>query len=260
MDIPVFFDAPGLAVLSGCTARRADDRRARRRCSSCSRSRRPRCCCSSASRRARSPCPSPSVAAGARPRLERVRRDQLRAVVAQGRERAARQHAAAARLGRPRRPARRRRSTTSGSRSTTRATSSSSSSGTGRLQHVWSTDGTAPGPGPTVVPRARRRPTDGSSPPPASSTWSPTPASSPVGRVLERKVHRGGRGARTWTLRPDRAAVAPAPVDRGHLSRRLGQADHGAQPVLVLGTARRASSRCTSSGPARRSAIPRRSG
>jgi hydrogenase-4 membrane subunit HyfE len=68
-----------------------------------------------------------------------------------------------------------------------------------KVQHVWSTDGTAPGPGPTltpdlVSPDGRLEPASGVEYVVADS------GVSPVGRVLERKIHTGGRGARTWTL------------------------------------------------------------
>ena len=68
-----------------------------------------------------------------------------------------------------------------------------------KLQHVWSTDGSAPGPGRRSCRSSPRR-MEGSSRAQASSTWSPTQASTPAGTVLARKVHRGGRGSRTWTL------------------------------------------------------------
>jgi hypothetical protein len=67
------------------------------------------------------------------------------------------------------------------------------------VQHLWSTDGTAPGPGPTltpdlVSPDGRLEPGSGVEYVIADS------GVSPVGHVVERKVHRGGRGDRTWAL------------------------------------------------------------
>src|SRR4051794_11775236 len=68
-----------------------------------------------------------------------------------------------------------------------------------KLQHVWSTDGTAPGPGPTVVPRLTAP--DGGLEPGAGVEYMVADAGvTPAGTVLARKVHRGGRGLRTWTL------------------------------------------------------------
>jgi len=67
------------------------------------------------------------------------------------------------------------------------------------LLHVWSTDGTAPGPGPTAVPRLLS--TDGRLDPSAGVEYMVADSGvTAVGRVLARKVHHGGRGARTWTL------------------------------------------------------------
>jgi hypothetical protein len=70
-----------------------------------------------------------------------------------------------------------------------------------KVQHVWSTDGTAPGPGPRttlipdlVSPDGRLEPASGVEYMVADS------GVSPIGRVVERKIHTGGRGARTWTL------------------------------------------------------------
>ena len=68
-----------------------------------------------------------------------------------------------------------------------------------KVQHVWSTDGTAPGPGATltpdlVSPDGRLEPASGVEYIVADS------GVSPIGRVLERKIDRGGRGSRTWTL------------------------------------------------------------
>jgi hypothetical protein len=67
------------------------------------------------------------------------------------------------------------------------------------VQHVWSTDGTAPGPGPTVVPTVVAP--DGRLEPGAGVQYMVADYGvSPVGQVLARKIHRGGRGARPWTL------------------------------------------------------------
>jgi hypothetical protein len=67
------------------------------------------------------------------------------------------------------------------------------------VQHVWSTDGTAPGPGPTVVPNVVAP--DGRLEPAAGVEYMVADSGiSPVGRVVARKIHRGGRGARSWTL------------------------------------------------------------
>lgn len=67
------------------------------------------------------------------------------------------------------------------------------------LQHIWSTDGTAPGPGPTLTPDIAA--TDGELAPSAGVDYMVADSGvTPVGRVLERKIHRGGRGVRTWTL------------------------------------------------------------
>jgi hypothetical protein len=67
------------------------------------------------------------------------------------------------------------------------------------VQHVWSVDGTAPGPGPTVVPDVvtpggRLEPSKGVQYMVADA------GISPVGRVIARKIHYGGRGARQWRL------------------------------------------------------------
>ena len=68
-----------------------------------------------------------------------------------------------------------------------------------KLQHVWSTDGTAPGPGPTVVPQLTAP--DGRLEPGAGVDYVVADSGvTPAGTVLAREVHRGGRGARTWTL------------------------------------------------------------
>ena len=67
------------------------------------------------------------------------------------------------------------------------------------VQHVWSTDGTAPGPGPTLIPELVSP--DGRLEPASGVEYMVADSGvSPVGRVLERKIHDGGRGARTWTL------------------------------------------------------------
>lgn len=96
-----------------------------------------------------------------------------------------------------------------------------------RLQHVWSTDGTAPRPGPTVVPQlvspsGRLEPGAGVDYVVADS------GVTPVGRVLERKVHRGGRGVRTWTL------VRVAPPLRLHRSIEGVYPDGWGSPVTAL--------------------------
>ena len=67
------------------------------------------------------------------------------------------------------------------------------------VQHVWSFDGTAPGPGPTVVPEVvtpdgRLEPSQGVQYMVADS------GVSPVGHVIARKLHHGGRGTRLWRL------------------------------------------------------------
>ncbi|MFL6036141.1 MAG: hypothetical protein ACJ74I_13795 [Gaiellaceae bacterium] len=68
-----------------------------------------------------------------------------------------------------------------------------------KLQHVWSTDGSAPGPGPTVVPQLTA--SDGRLEPGAGVEYLVADSGvTPAGAVLERKVHRGGRGSRIWTL------------------------------------------------------------
>ncbi|MFL6014508.1 MAG: hypothetical protein ACJ74P_09525, partial [Gaiellaceae bacterium] len=68
-----------------------------------------------------------------------------------------------------------------------------------KLQHVWSTDGSAPGPGPTVVPQLTA--SDGRLEPGAGVEYLVADSGvTPAGTVLERKVHRGGRGSRIWTL------------------------------------------------------------
>jgi hypothetical protein len=68
-----------------------------------------------------------------------------------------------------------------------------------KLQHVWSTDGTAPGPGRTITPQLTAR--DGRLEPGAGVEYMVADSGvTPVGSVLARKMHRGGRGARTWTL------------------------------------------------------------
>ena len=106
-----------------------------------------------------------------------------------------------------------------------------------KVQHVWSFDGTAPGPGPTVVPEVvapdgRLEPSQG------VQYMVADEGISPVGHVIARKIHRGGRGARLWRLVRDRAAAARQPDRRGDLPRRVGQAEHGAEPVLRPGNGR----------------------
>jgi hypothetical protein len=67
------------------------------------------------------------------------------------------------------------------------------------VQHVWSTDGTAPGPGPTVVPTVVAP--DGRLEPGAGVQYVVADYGiSPVGQVVTSKIHHGGRGARQWTL------------------------------------------------------------
>jgi hypothetical protein len=68
-----------------------------------------------------------------------------------------------------------------------------------KLQHVWSTDGTAPGPGATVVPQLTA--IDGRLEPGTGVEYVVADSGvTPAGTVLARKVHRGGRGTRMWTL------------------------------------------------------------
>jgi len=68
-----------------------------------------------------------------------------------------------------------------------------------RLEHVWTIDDTAPGPGPTVVPQVIAP--DGRLEPAADVDYLVADYGvSPVGRVIARKVHYGGRGAKAWTL------------------------------------------------------------
>jgi hypothetical protein len=68
-----------------------------------------------------------------------------------------------------------------------------------RIQHVWSTDGTAPGPGPSVIPDLAAP--DGRLEPAAGVQYVVADYGiSPVGSVVTTKIHRGGRGARPWTL------------------------------------------------------------
>jgi hypothetical protein len=66
------------------------------------------------------------------------------------------------------------------------------------VKHVWSTDGTAPGPGPTVVPDVladgRLEQSEGVRYVLADS------GISLVGQVVATKIHHGGRGSRAWTL------------------------------------------------------------
>jgi hypothetical protein len=67
----------------------------------------------------------------------------------------------------------------------------------GRVHRVWSTDGSAPGP--RDVPDFVA--TDGQLEPSAGTEYIVADSGiTPVGRVIERKRHFGGRGARTWTL------------------------------------------------------------
>jgi hypothetical protein len=68
------------------------------------------------------------------------------------------------------------------------------------LMHVWSTDGTAPGPGPTVTPSVVSR--DGRLQPGKDVRYLIADSGiSPVGRVIARKIHLGGGLApKPWTL------------------------------------------------------------
>jgi len=67
------------------------------------------------------------------------------------------------------------------------------------LQHIWSTDDTAPGPGPTVVPDVIAR--DGQLRPASGVRYMLADFGiTPVGRVLATKSHFGGGGATPWTL------------------------------------------------------------
>jgi hypothetical protein len=65
---------------------------------------------------------------------------------------------------------------------------------------VWSTDYTAPAPDPdlTLVPSVLSA--DGTLAPSDVDYMVADSGIVPVGRALERKIHRGGRGTRTWTL------------------------------------------------------------
>jgi hypothetical protein len=66
-----------------------------------------------------------------------------------------------------------------------------------RVQRVWSTDGSAPGP--KVVPDFVAP--DGELQPAAGTEYMVADSGiTPVGQVVERKRHFGGRGVRTWTL------------------------------------------------------------
>jgi hypothetical protein len=67
------------------------------------------------------------------------------------------------------------------------------------LKHVWSTDGTAPGPGPTVIPHFSR---DGRLHPGKNVRYVVVdPDLSPVGQVIARKTHiAGAQGPKPWTL------------------------------------------------------------
>jgi hypothetical protein len=67
------------------------------------------------------------------------------------------------------------------------------------VQHVWSTDGSAPGPGPTVVPDLVAP--DGRLEPSEGVQYVVADAGvSAVGQVITTKIHHGGRGSRRWTL------------------------------------------------------------
>jgi len=66
-----------------------------------------------------------------------------------------------------------------------------------KVQQVWSTDGTAPGPG-AVTPDVTS--TDGTLAPFGTGYVVADSGVVPVGRVLGQESHHGGRGARTWTL------------------------------------------------------------
>ena len=67
------------------------------------------------------------------------------------------------------------------------------------LQHVWSTDGTAPGPGTTVVPQVTAP--DGRLEPSAGVEYMVADYGvSPAGQVIATKIHYGARGARRWAL------------------------------------------------------------
>jgi hypothetical protein len=67
------------------------------------------------------------------------------------------------------------------------------------VKHVWSTDGTAPGPGPTGIPSVTR---DGRLQPSKDVRYVVADAGvSPVGQVIARKVHFGdGQAPKRWTL------------------------------------------------------------
>jgi hypothetical protein len=96
-----------------------------------------------------------------------------------------------------------------------------------KLLHVWSTDGTAPGPGPTFVPTPGSA--DGRLVPAAGVEYMVADSGvTPVGRVLARKVHRGARGARTWTL------VRVAPPLRLRQSVEGVYADGWGRPLTAL--------------------------
>jgi hypothetical protein len=67
------------------------------------------------------------------------------------------------------------------------------------LQHIWSTDGTAPGPGITVVPQVTAP--DGRLEPSAGVEYMVADYGvSPAGQVIAAKIHYGARGARRWAL------------------------------------------------------------
>ncbi len=78
------------------------------------------------------------------------------------------------------------------------------------VQHVWSIDGTAPGPGPAVVPERRRYRWTPRAQRRACKYMVADAGVSPVGHVIARKLHYGGRGARQWRLVRDHAAAARA--------------------------------------------------
>jgi hypothetical protein len=95
------------------------------------------------------------------------------------------------------------------------------------LLHLWSLDGTAPGPGPTFVPTPAS--TDGRLAPAEGVEYVVADSGvTPVGRVLDRKVHHGARGARTWTL------VRIAPPLRLRQSVEGVYADGWGKPITAL--------------------------
>ena len=245
MDIPVFFDAPGLAVLPAARSRptRRRDGAARR----ASRSPRQRCCCSSASLRARVAVPVAAVAAGA-----------ILAWNAYGEISFAREahKVASAQLDNmprpldwvdravPRRAGHLPRAVDR--RSVRRAAArvleplGSSTSGARTARRPARADGR---PAARVARRTARARL------PASTTSSPTPASRPWGEFSSERfiaaaaaLERGRSFASTPPLRLRQSIEGVYPDG-------WGSAGHGARPVLAWRTARRASSRCTSSGP-----------